>query len=61
MASGILPLVECSKNPDFLEYVDVFSDVITASKLQSCLNAYDLTTFFSATPGVRIFLSRVIG
>ena len=50
-------LVEYSKNPDFLEYVEVFSDVITAPKLQSCLNAYDLTTSLSATLGVRIFLS----
>lgn len=57
-------LVECSKNPDFLEYVDVFSEVITAPKLQSCLNAYDLTTSFSATlqhRGADISVPRVIG
>ena len=59
MASGILPLVEGSKNPGFLEYVDVFGDVITAPKLQSCLNTYILTTSFSR--GADISVPRVIG
>ena len=57
-----IELVECSKNPDFLEYVDVFSDVITAPKLQSCLNAYDLTTsFLNNSRGADISVPRVIG